>query len=885
MNTVHKRSRFWPLGLAVALMGGQLLMIPMIAMPAAHAAPIAAPATADSFPDVPDVLLNPAAPCLLTPITFFVRGYHATPCDSFIFAYRSGENEIVIRTIARSNADCPAPPAAFYSVPISFGMYPVGTHTIAIRRHQLSWTGDPASIDSVVTTSEISFTVTEACPEPPPPVPVLELPYVSAARTLPIRACDDRPTSVELAGGLPNGCSTVSTYQSDNGRLQLVISPYYGPALCGPAGVWSGGWDLGFLAAGFHRVLIEQTVLGSVATWPPILNQRQTAFFDFTVASECDTLSKPLPYVDSVHVGRAMPRLTNWPICPGEPYRVSFAGTFPNPCYTIRRVDVIETSLLPVVRVVVDTRACSLQMCIPEPARWDTSVVLPGLPTGSYWQDVQIAEVTCSDSILNHQLWSTRVPFSVYPGVDCDSMPRGCLLPSWAPGDLSGCNAYIAKDGDARLTLQVTSGTALAGLQGTLRFQSLGLRIANVEAVGPAAGMRVSWTPTQDGNARFVMFAEHGAPIPSSTEPVGVLRVTVQPAAIRVAWPSEGFYLSADELFGADVNGDEVNPCPTDAFHPWGAAAHICIERPCDFDANGVADVRDLVKMVHCVHGEGPCPADSTNRFDCDANGQFGLGDVLCCAVHILQGSSCPTCPIDSIRTEPEVRATFEPVEMTADGIAVRLQLWGDHRIGAARLALRFPADRYTFVGAEMHDAPWLEIHEGGDGEASVGMIRIGPDVAADVGPAAVLVRLALRRGAIPGGELVLEGGEFSGRDGVMLRVDLGHPRLPLDGKPRVTISSVRPNPSAAVFRISLSVSAAARVDVAVHDIAGRRVATVFEGERPAGTHEFQWDGNASDGVKAPGGVYFLRATAAGEAVVKKLILLNRSGSLPAEPH
>jgi flagellar hook capping protein FlgD len=142
-----------------------------------------------------------------------------------------------------------------------------------------------------------------------------------------------------------------------------------------------------------------------------------------------------------------------------------------------------------------------------------------------------------------------------------------------------------------------------------------------------------------------------------------------------------------------------------------------------------------------------------------------------------------------------------------------------------------------------------------------------------------VMLHLRLRPGAVPGGEISLEAGQFSGSDGVMLRVGLSDDPRSLDGHATLAITGVRPNPSSGVFRISVRLTAPAPLDVAVLDLAGRRVATLFHGDLLAGTHDLVWDGSSSGGLRH-GGVYFVRASLAGQATVRKLILLgNQPGA------
>lgn len=856
----------------------------LLAVPAA-AAPRAA-AQADSFPNAPDVILWPQHPCIEDDLVFYVRGYVSTPCDSFLGAFRSGDREITIRTLLRSNAQCGAAPSVFFAVPIAFGRLPAGPQTMVIRRRVLSWDGVTPP-DSTTSSDEVSFSVANACPDPPPPFPAADLPFVDSVTTVPSPACPDRPVNVRFLGHFDNGCGRLVSAGLDQ-AIQLVLAPYP-PNAQGPCplvlGPWAANVSLGRMMAGSYTVLVRQKIKGTNAVWPPVFDLDYLGLFDFKVAQQsCDSLPTGLPYVDHLSVDSS----DSLGICANHPYRVRIGGTLPNVCWSVRHVQLLPGTPPATLRVVLDDGGCKDMLCPNVPVPWDTTVSLAGLPAGSYLQHFQVGLVTCSDSVPPEKLYETAVPFTVVPAESCGlgpPPPVGCLLVSWAGGS-SGCNAFLAPGGGgASLTLGVAGGVALSGLQGELRFVQPGLRIAALETVGPAIGMHLTWAPTSTG-AKFVMFAEHGAPIPGTRVATPVLRVVVEPLVIAVSWPADGFDLQALSLLGSDADGNEVVECPTFAYAP--PTAHICFDRPCDFDGNGVADVRDLVRMVHCVNGDGPCPPDSVSGFDCNGDSHFDLADVLCCAVHLLGAPNCPECPTDTIRDEPSVKATFGDPILTSAGVDVPLRLVGADRVGAARLTLRFPGDRFTFAGAETPGSAWLELHQAGDGQAAVGLIRIAPNLplSGTVGGTLDLVlHLALRPGQAAGGDIALPAGELSGPDGVLLRVDLAASPRSLDGKPTVAISSIRPNPSSGTFGIELALDAPALVEVAVLDLAGRRVAQLFRGDLPAGARHLQWDGKSDDGVASRGGVYFLRASVGGRATVRKLILLgNRPGLGGATP-
>src|SRR5262249_35496239 len=64
------------------------------------------------------------------------------------------------------------------------------------------------------------------------------------------------------------------------------------------------------------------------------------------------------------------------------------------------------------------------------------------------------------------------------------------------------------------------------------------------------------------------------------------------------------------------------------------------------------------------------------------------------------------------------------------------------------------------------------------------------------------------------------------------------------------------PNPTHGVTRIDYALPAAAKVRLALYDVAGRRLATIAEGPRTAGAHSEPWEANAGG---RDAGVYFLR--------------------------
>ena len=64
------------------------------------------------------------------------------------------------------------------------------------------------------------------------------------------------------------------------------------------------------------------------------------------------------------------------------------------------------------------------------------------------------------------------------------------------------------------------------------------------------------------------------------------------------------------------------------------------------------------------------------------------------------------------------------------------------------------------------------------------------------------------------------------------------------------------------------------RVEVRLHDVSGRLISTIADGEFLAGYHVATWDGMADDGQKVASGLYFVSVRTAGRTNSLKLVVL-----------
>ena len=81
------------------------------------------------------------------------------------------------------------------------------------------------------------------------------------------------------------------------------------------------------------------------------------------------------------------------------------------------------------------------------------------------------------------------------------------------------------------------------------------------------------------------------------------------------------------------------------------------------------------------------------------------------------------------------------------------------------------------------------------------------------------------------------------------------------------------PNPFNAGTVIRFDLDRPGEIELSLHDLGGRRVATLARGPRPGGRYEIRWDGHAPDGSRLASGVYLYRLRAGERSRSRKLLL------------
>jgi hypothetical protein len=83
------------------------------------------------------------------------------------------------------------------------------------------------------------------------------------------------------------------------------------------------------------------------------------------------------------------------------------------------------------------------------------------------------------------------------------------------------------------------------------------------------------------------------------------------------------------------------------------------------------------------------------------------------------------------------------------------------------------------------------------------------------------------------------------------------------------------PNPMRNSTRLSFALGEEAPVTVTVFDLAGRPVATLFQGTLPAGGHDVSWNRATDAGRAASSGLYFMEVRAGSRRAVTKVLIAD----------
>lgn len=98
---------------------------------------------------------------------------------------------------------------------------------------------------------------------------------------------------------------------------------------------------------------------------------------------------------------------------------------------------------------------------------------------------------------------------------------------------------------------------------------------------------------------------------------------------------------------------------------------------------------------------------------------------------------------------------------------------------------------------------------------------------------------------------------------------------VPGSAPPGVAFAPAFPNPAYESLTLRFVLSRETRFNIAIYDVAGRRVRELASGQRPAGEHALAWDMRDDGGREVSAGVYFARLDADRHSLTQKLVKLQ----------
>lgn len=98
------------------------------------------------------------------------------------------------------------------------------------------------------------------------------------------------------------------------------------------------------------------------------------------------------------------------------------------------------------------------------------------------------------------------------------------------------------------------------------------------------------------------------------------------------------------------------------------------------------------------------------------------------------------------------------------------------------------------------------------------------------------------------------------------------------------SLSQNYPNPFNPSTVIEFSLGAPGMAELDIFSITGQNVRTLVRGYETAGSHRVIWDGRDASGMYAASGVYLYRLRSGGQVTVKKMLLMEGGGGVPAPP-
>jgi hypothetical protein len=97
----------------------------------------------------------------------------------------------------------------------------------------------------------------------------------------------------------------------------------------------------------------------------------------------------------------------------------------------------------------------------------------------------------------------------------------------------------------------------------------------------------------------------------------------------------------------------------------------------------------------------------------------------------------------------------------------------------------------------------------------------------------------------------------------------------PVEIPAELTLGDNYPNPFNPTTAILFGLPKSSRVELTVHNVLGKKIATLVDGNLTVGMHRAIWDGRDNTGRELPSGIYLYKLKADGKELSKKMILVK----------
>ena len=689
-----------------------------------------------------------------------------------------------------------------------------------------------------------------------------------ACDTCPPRVCPGEPVQVTISGELPSPCFQFRGFSElPVGAPFTVLQADFVVDSCGiacptvivpfAATVTLPG---SFTTSG--SFVLRHQVRSCPDTFTVV--NAETRQYTYTIEPNCVTPPPLDSLVRSFVKFEVIPERR----CPGDVLSIRLRE---NGCYPCVHLSSFTFDSLAGPQAVVEWRPGCLEFaCVVD----TLSVSIGAHQAGSYLMNVGVSVNVLlapePDSVISYV---QPVPFQVPRS--CDGTP--CVEAALPPRDnlQPVCAITLPPGGVGDVNMPVRTGLPIWGAQGSLRA-FYPVRILDVNYAGSTPGTFVSWSREGDV-VRFVAFTTSDSPM----IPVGrsdFLRLTIRVDSAIVLADAPLVQLGGRLEVVSGRHGESLPFCP-ERLDLAATSLPICISTAsdtCDANGDGRADVRDLVSMVRCLRPDTTldlrvCP-------DCNGDHLFDFADLMCCARHILRA---PQVPRDSAHASADVRVAFGTFRPEGAGWRVPVRITGAGVLAGSLLRLRYPAERWRAdipveIASVTTPGAWMPIVD----VEQPGVVQLAWLKLADGETSELMFELALRPQGQPQSDdaISVEGADLVLPDGTALRPADALPvaslisplEPPTDAPARLELSPARPNPFAGTTRFSVSLPRESMVELTVHDVAGRAVATLARGRFAAGVREFEWNG-----AGASEGVYFARLSVDGRVFSQRVALLR----------